>query len=475
MAKRDLLGPILFLRGYEPGALHLAALVVVRHGTPAPGKLETAWGRVAAEPILDRHDHEVLRYRFTLPTERGAWYMLGGERYEVDADWSGDLRLAFVSCNGQEHGDLDRPEDTRNALWLRMARQHLDAPINLLLQGGDQLYADEVTAAHPLSADWPETIPAAVPSDRQEELRSTLSDAFFDRYLEQISQAGFSWISARAPMLSMWDDHDICDGWGSLPVEKLDSDVGRAIFSAARELFLVFQFGAAPDEVPPICIDRSGRSLTWSVALPGLHVMAPDLRSERRPDRVMGDRGWQALDAALADAEGERMVVLSSVPALGPRLSLVETAMSATPWAEAYEDDLRDQWQSRAHRGEWRRFLRALMAPHERDGTSVTVLSGEIHLATRATMAAEAGPIHQLVSSGIAHPPPPTAYARCLGLLARLGEAPLKAHPIRLHPLPGRRGIYTNERNYLILNRNGATWSATWELEDGGPTPALSI
>src|SRR3546814_14154030 len=106
---------------------------------------------------------------------------------------------------------------------------------------------------------------------------------------------------------------------------------------------------------------------------------------------------------------------------------------------EKYEEDLRDQWQSHAHREEWRRFLRLLIETHTRDTTPVTVLSGEIHLATRGTMDTPEGPLHQLVASGISHPAPPTAYATALSLLARFGEAPLPEHPISLHPLPGRR------------------------------------
>ncbi|MCF6916433.1 hypothetical protein L4M18_29165, partial [Klebsiella pneumoniae] len=52
-----------------------------------------------------------------------------------------------------------------------------------------------------------------------------------------------------------------------------------------------------------------------------------------------------------------RTMLLSSVPLLGPRLSLLETIMVAIPGMMKYEDDLRDQWQSRAHRTEWRRIL----------------------------------------------------------------------------------------------------------------------
>src|SRR3546814_1334032 len=79
----------------------------------------------------------------------------------------------------------------------------------------------------------------------------------------------------------------------------------------------------------------------------------------------MGDSGWQMLRDALAEARSGRVLLLSSVPALGPRLSWVEAVMSVTPRMEKYEDDLRDQWQSHAHREEWRRFLRLLIRSEE--------------------------------------------------------------------------------------------------------------
>lgn len=105
----------------------------------------------------------------------------------------------------------------------------------------------------------------------------------------------------------------------------------------------------------------------------------------------------------------------------------------------------------------------------------VTLLSGEIHLATRGELRGPHGMLHQLVAPGVAHPAPPRGYARTLGALASLGESPIPAHPIRLHPLPGRRRIYTAERNYLLLSRDSSTWNARWETEDGGTSPALDI
>ena len=111
----------------------------------------------------------------------------------------------------------------------------------------------------------------------------------------------------------------------------------------------------------------------------------------------------------------------------------------------------------------------------EEGGTHVTAISGEIHLATRATLDGRHGPMHQLVASGITHRAPPKAWAWTLGTFARLGEAPLKDHPIRIRPLPGRGTNYTAERNYLMIERRAGAWQARWSLEDSGVTPVLAI
>jgi hypothetical protein len=146
------------------------------------------------------------------------------------------------------------------------------------------------------------------------------------------------------------------------------------------------------------------------------------------------------------------------------------------PRAQQYEDDLRDQWQSRAHRAEWQRLLAGLEREMVERASPVTVVSGEIHHATRAEMRLKDGQVlHQLVASGIAHPRPSKAYAAVLGLLAKVGDAPLPGRPIRLKSLPGRRATYTAERNYLVLERKATRWTAAWELEDTGRTAPVAI
>jgi hypothetical protein len=463
-------GPIVFFRGLAAGRMRAIALMALPADMQAP---EVVTDGVIASPyrLYATSGVVVWGYPLDLPASGGI-YWVDGVAYELAGVADGDQRIGYVACNGREHGDRDRPLGERNALWARLAADHEREPFNLLLHGGDQLYADEMLNTHPALRRWQR---GEVHADVDlAEVAAHLRGFLLQRYLELYSQPEPAWLLARVPSLCMWDDHDICDGWGSLYDSQLDSPVGRTVFEVARELFLVFQMGATSADRPAVCCDPTGESLTWSVELPGVSLVAPDLRSERRPNRVMGETGWRVFRQALEKARGQRVFVLSSVPALGPRMSWIEAAMTVLPGIQQYEDDLRDQWQSRSHRTEWRRFLRAVVDCHEA-GRAVTLLSGEIHLATRGTMATAVGPVHQLVSSGITHPAPPRGYARILGWLARLGESPLPGHPIRLHPLPGQRTIYTPQRNYLILERRDGTWCAHWQLEVDGATPALTL
>lgn len=469
------IGPVLFLDDVESGQLRISALFVAAHEDEPP-PVELANG--TAHPVpLARYEHAtVWRARFSLPADRSSAYGWNGERYEVASDLSRDLRLAYVSCNGEEVGDMEREGSERNAMWARLRDEHRSQPFALMLHGGDQVYADEVTHGHELSHDWPDRLPGDPSRAALADLRRHLREGFFARYAALYAAPELAWLAARVPSLMQWDDHDICDGWGSLRRSRTCSPVGQALFSVARESFLVFQQAAADGDLPGRFADPSGQHLGWSIHAPALRILAPDLRSERTRRDIMGPGGWAMMTAeAERDAQGHTLL-LSSVPLLGPRLSLLEALMAVIPRMQKYEDDLRDQWQSRSHRDEWRRMLRLVRDIARRDGHDLTAISGEIHLATRAVM--DLGDdlhLNQLVASGIAHRAPPRAWARMLGALASVGESPLPAHPVRILPLPGHRSRYLAERNYLLLERVSGEWRACWDLEASGKTEPLAL
>jgi len=471
-------GPLLFARGADGTACRIAVVMVTAASAASPLLRDADGAAVAPVELARLFDRVVRRWDLALPVADGTGYSVDGRHYPVATDLRGDLRVAFVSCNGQEHGDAARSLSERDAMWDRLAEEHGRAPCHLLLHGGDQIYADEILTAHPDLAQW-QALPPRRRGDMRfgEALHAAARRWLFGRYLAIAAQPPIARLMAAVPSLMMWDDHDIMDGWGSHPPAVLDSAVGRGLFQVAREMCALFQLGAAADELPEICGDVEGGTLTWAARFPGLTVVAPDLRSERRPHRVMSQSGWSVYERLLGEAPaGDRRLVISTVPGLGPRLSWVEWLMDLIPGAQKYEDDLRDQWQSRPHRAEWRRFLAGLEREVVARQTPVTLLSGEIHLAGRGEMRlGGARRLHQLISSGIAHPKPPSIFGPGLGFLARLGGEPLPGRRIRMFPLPGRKRIYTSERNYLMLFRREGAWTAEWELEESGRTPPLEI
>jgi hypothetical protein len=463
-------GPILHLRGHDDQGLHLAAVTILPEDAPGPGSVSATMGETRARRVTTVAGLSVWRHDFTL-TDVDEGYLLDGRFHPVVTRLAADMRIAFVSCNGEESGDLERHPAERNLMWAKLNDEHAKSPFALLLQGGDQIYADEVTQGHPLSEDWPEHVPSQPDEAQLADLADHLRRAFAERYMQILSAEACRDLFASVPSLCIWDDHDICDGWGSLPEDMTDSAVGQTLFAVAREMYLLFQHGAVEADVPDLFMDPQGSNLGWQRDLPGLTLFAPDLRSERRRRQIMGDAGWRAIEAL--KPTGQHVIMVSSVPLLGPRLSLLETVMTAIPKMQHYEDDLRDQWQSHSHRDAWRRMLREVL--RMRRAAPVTVLSGEIHLATRAEMGRGRNMIHQLVASGISHRAPPKTYARCLGWFAGLGEAPLPDHPIRILPLPGHRQRYLAQRNFLTLRRQDGRWTAVWHLEETGPTPAMAL
>ena len=469
------IGPVLILDDVAEGEMRLSALFIAPPGE-AVAPVITPAGPVAAGMLAEYGRAVIWRARFGIPADRASEYSWNGTTYPVAGDLTGDLRIAYVSCNGEETGDLHREGSERNAMWERLRASHGERPFALMLHGGDQVYADEVTKGHELSHDWPDRLPRDPSRAALADLAGHLRGGFLDRYAALYASPQLAWLAARVPSLMQWDDHDICDGWGSLRRSRTYSPVGQTLFTVAREAFLLFQQAARDDDLPARFADRQGSHMGWAVHAPDLRILAPDLRSERTRRQVMGASGWAMIEEeARRDVKGHTLL-MSSVPLLGPRLSILEALMVVIPKMQEYEDDLRDQWQSRVHRDEWRRMLRLVRDMARHDGHDITAVSGEIHLASRAVMDLGQGlHLNQLVASGISHRPPPRAWARFLGALSWLGEDPLPEHPIRVERLPGQRGRYVAERNYLVFERAGGAWSARWDLEAGGLTPPLSI
>ena len=462
------IGPVLFSRGLSGSDHALTAIAFFREDAEPLQVIAGKAGGVAPSKVDTLCGYHAWRYDFELgAADQG--YRFGDTFHPVQTDFSAGINIAYASCNGMEHGDFDRDPDERNVMWRRLLAEHRRQPLHLLLHGGDQVYADIALESHPDLQAWRE-MPHRE-ADRPEptaEMESAALQTFFDIWCKVIAAPGTAELSAEVPSIMMWDDHDIVDGWGSRPAPFQEGPVGQMLFRVASRIFRLFQTGGLAD--------LSASHFFASYDFGNFGILVPDLRSERQQHRVMGPSGWKTLSNSLATAPpDQRLFVLSSVPAIGPRLSLVEGLFKFIPGMQKYEDDLRDQWQSHAHREEWARFLRAL-AERMEGGAPVTVLSGEIHLAGRGEMTLRDGRIlHQLIASGISHPPPPRGYARTLSAFATWGDAPVPDRPLAMRRIPDLDRIYIDQRNYLLIRRENNRWTATWDFEETGRTVPLSL
>ncbi|RKH28158.1 hypothetical protein D7Y13_21490 [Corallococcus praedator] len=419
--------------------------------------------------------------------------------------------IAFFSCNGasraSDWSDLAEPY----ALWDKMLQQHQREPTDpaktpgfqLLIGGGDQLYADslhnsmELLHGH-MKLSRSKRLNRPVPDG----LRESLLTEYVWLYRERWGgPEGIAPLLQRVPGLYMWDDHDIFDGWGSHE-ELQRSPWYRAIYSAAARAFEAFQKGTLeqpgtarePDDgefLQPVLREaqdvdpREARhyfqTFCFSTEDCDLDVVLLDLRSGRtsrvldlddaHPQSeftVMSRAQWDAFDAWREEhrqrpengKKARHVLVVSSVPLVHLRFG---PAMEDMTGGINLRDDLLDQWESAVHRGERTRLLMNLFALSKRSYCAVTVLSGDVHVGARARVRSR-NPDHlvpalgtvgevfieQVTSSPIIHPPP--CWLAFKGMLA-MSKDSREDLPgfLQTELLPVGKELYLRDRNWLSI------------------------
>ncbi|MDX1541537.1 MAG: alkaline phosphatase D family protein [Geminicoccaceae bacterium] len=471
---------VLCFRGLDDGrSWHLSALLVVEdEQRPAPLVLSEPHPDVAPVRLGGRLAMGLWRYDFEVTLgdeERTVDYGLGRPRWTIHLPaLSGPVRIAFTACNGSEFERTGESEPGRNALWQQLHEEHERQPLHLLLHGGDQLYADSVWDEVEELAAWQrlrarQRLEAPFPA----ELEAKVADYYFRRYVWLWEQKELAPTLPSIPSLMMWDDHDIFDNFGSHDPEWQACPVFRGIYRVAREQFALFQLVARPDDLPARGFaDPAGGHFGWSYRIvPGIGVVAPDLRSERSTEQIMGAAGHRALGVMLDElADCRHVLFLSTVPLLNAHEHWFERLYEAIPGHQSFQNDIRDQWRSLLHRQEWRDLLELLFGFIERTGARLTAVSGEIHVGGLATATWNGRAIWQLTSSGIVHPPPPMWLVHFLDWMS---TGPAEEIEPGLHlellEIPGLGQRYLGRRNWLALDLSPASQriDATWHTENG--------
>ena len=447
----------MYFRGKVAQRYQLAVLIVIPAGAPPP-PLQADGVEATAESLGSRLERTVWRYTFAVKgnaTERAITYAISERTWRFFLPGDAHLRIAFTACNGLEEGDcLGAVDPNRNERWQHLGAEHARSPFHLLIQGGDQLYADDVWREVPYLAAWRKrSRHARVTAPFPPEVAEAAADFYFDHYCRIWAQHDIAPLVASIPSLMMWDDHDIFDGWGSHPPDLQHCPVFRGVGSIARRHFTLFQLAASPNALPAGFGDPTGKHFGWSFMMDGIGMLAPDLRSERTRHQILSETSWRWLQEALEALEHcRRVFVVSTVPVLNIDLSPLERMVAfLPPGRHFYQDDLRDQWRSYAHRQEWQRLLDCLLDFSQRTQTPVTILSGEIHFGAAGFVERNSTRIYQLISSAIVHPSPPLLIAYCFDLLGRGTRKVAPRTQLRMLPLPGLGKRYLAARNWLAL------------------------
>ena len=462
-----MIGPILLFQGMVTERCDLAALLVTAKGEMPPPLIVDDGGRWPPEALCHRAGRTLWRYAFSVRLQAPKTevsYTLGLQRWGVTPPARHQpLRIAFTSCNGSEDGTPPLGDPHRNVLWRQIAKVHAQSPFHLLLQGGDQVYADLVwKEVEPLQAWQRQTRRERLQTSLTSEAIDAVANFYFEGYCRLWSQPDLAPLLASIPSLMMWDDHDIFDGWGSWPQAFQACSVHQNLGSIAREHFALFQRGA-----PPAC-----SHFGWAFQLGSIGIIAPDLRSSRTRQRIMDEVSWRWMENALTTlAACRHVLIVSTVPVANIDLSWLERLLFWLPGQWWTQDDLRDQWQSYAHRDEWHRLLQLLFDFSAEHQIRLSILSGEIHLAALGQLQRGDIDIHQFTSSGVVHPPPSPLVAWLYDQYGRHPKRVTEAVQMRMCPLPGLDKRYLAARNWLSIECHPSdVLDVKWHVE-GRPEP----
>jgi hypothetical protein len=251
------------------------------------------------------------------------------------------MNIMFHSSNGFSLGVNPDEYNGPDPLWRDVLNTHQTQPFHVMLGGGNQLYMDTIIDETTIFKEWmdieelqhKENVPFT--PDLQRELEAS----FLNRYCMWFSQGLFGVASSQIPMINIYDDHDIIEGFGSYPDSYMQSPVLSGLGAIAFKYYMLFQHQSSIDEgedtepswilgaEPGPYIKEYSRSvftfLGRSVAFLGL-----DCRTERTYDEIVGletyEKIFKRLEKDIVKGQTKHLIVLLGVPIAYPRMVWLE-------------------------------------------------------------------------------------------------------------------------------------------------------
>jgi hypothetical protein len=239
------------------------------------------------------------------------------------------MNIMFHTCNGFSLSVNPDIYSGPDPLWRDVLNTHQAHPFHVMIGGGDQIYNDKCTVETHYFKEWLE-----MDSHRKHsmpfspQMQEELEQFYLNRYAMWFSQGLFGMSNSQIPMLNIWDDHDIIDGYGSYPHRTMTSPVFVGLGAVAFKYYLLFQHQSVPEETgkeepswllgtkPGPYIEQLSRSVFMfrgrRVAFLGL-----DCRTERTQDEILGERTWDLIfercRKEIVKGETKHLIVLLGV------------------------------------------------------------------------------------------------------------------------------------------------------------------
>ncbi|KAI8626737.1 hypothetical protein F5Y19DRAFT_487954 [Xylariaceae sp. FL1651] len=453
-----------------------------------------------------RAKQQRIAYRINGGPATGFWVPARGE----------SMNIMFHSCNGfsvsVNPDDLSGPDP----MWRDVLNTHQTRPFHVMIGGGDQVYNDAVMNKTRLFHEWLEIRNPLHKSNAPftAAMQDELEAFYLDRYMMWFSQGLFGLANSQIPMVNMYDDHDIIDGFGSYPHHFMKSPVFSGLGNVAFKYYMLFQHQSLPEETeesePSWClgtkpgpyINELSRSLFMSLGT-RLALLAVDTRTERTRDEVVHEDTWKKIVNRCYDeivkGQTQHLLVLLGVPIAYPRLVWLENILTSRlmdpikalgkvgllgnllnnfDGGVEVLDDLDDHWTAKNHKDERRFVIEDLQDLAGDKSIRVTILSGDVHLAAVGQFYSNPKlrvPKHKdfrympnVISSAIANTPPPDLMADVLNKRNKVHHFDKETDegmiPIFTHGVDGK----PRNNKHLLPHRN---WCSIREYAPGHTPP----
>ncbi|ODV88579.1 hypothetical protein CANCADRAFT_17296, partial [Tortispora caseinolytica NRRL Y-17796] len=383
------------------------------------------------------------------------------------------MNQMFQSCNGFSLGA--DPATFPACLWEDVLNAHQTTHFHVMYGGGDQIYSDIVTKRCKPLLDWTQklNLGSKYTQPMSEQFEADLDECYFKHYLDwfgkgyfnhpvnETYQPYFPIAMAMIPMVNIFDDHDIIDGFGTYSNSVMRSPVFKGVGRIAFKNYMLFQHQSLPSEPedPNSCyvygaakgpyIEEYSRSVVVRAGVDVL-FLGLDCRTERKLNQVVTKETYEKVfkrvreEVAASNGAIKHLVVMLGVPIFYPRLVFLEKMLTSrvlsgikylavkglfmknlvNRFDHGIEilDDLNDHWCAGSHKKERNELVQRMMKFASDTKVRVSILSGDVHLAAVgffrdpkiSDIADDPSYMVNIVSSAITNTPPGDLLAKLL-------------------------------------------------------------